>query len=139
MTATTTDPTGGTSEFSAPSTVKDGVAPTVEKILPAANATGVAPGTNVSASYSEAMKSSSINTSTFKLRKAGTSTSVAASVTYDAATRKATLNPNASLTRGTTYVATVSSDAKDPAGNALDQRPGTTGNQSKVWRFTITK
>ena len=85
------------------------------------------------------MNPSTVNTTTVKLKKAGTSTSVGATVTYDAAARKATLDPKAGLTRGATYVATVSSGAKDLAGNALDQNAATSGSQPKTWKFTIVK
>jgi dipeptidyl aminopeptidase/acylaminoacyl peptidase len=117
----------------------DATAPRVDKVEPAENATGVSPTANVSASFSETMNPSTVNTTTFKLRKAGTSTSVGATVTYDAAARKATLDPNAGLTRGATYVATVNTGAKDLAGNALDQNATTSGSQPKTWKFTVTK
>jgi uncharacterized protein YndB with AHSA1/START domain len=74
---------------------------------------------------------------TFTLRRAGSSTTVAAIVTYNATTRTATLNPNANLRRGATYIATVRIGARDLAGNALDQNPNTGGNQPKTWRFTV--
>jgi hypothetical protein len=48
------------------------------------------------------------------------------------------LNPSANLQRGATYKAVVSASARDLAGNALDQNPTFTGNQMKVWFFTIS-
>ncbi len=117
--------------------VKDTTAPKVNRVVPAENATGVGPAANVSAFFSEAMRVGSINTNAIKLYKAGTTTPLAAAVSYDAATKKATLNPNANLQRGAKYKAVVSAGAKDVAGNALDQNPSVTGNQSKVWFFTV--
>jgi hypothetical protein len=132
ITATATrDFTFDTSEFSAPKTVKDATPPTVKRVTPAENATGVAPSANVSAFFSEAMKASTIDNTTVKLRKAGTTTSVAASVAYDAVNKKAVLNPKSNLKAGATYVATVSTAARDVAGNALDQ--------NKTWKFTVKK
>jgi CSLREA domain-containing protein len=131
--------TGDTSEFSAPRLVTDGKAPTVVSVSPAQNATGVSPSANVSAVFSEAMTPSTINASTVTLKRAGATTKVGATVTYSTAGKKATLNPNANLKRGATYVATVTSGAKDVAGNALDQSPGLAGNQPKSWKFTVRR
>jgi Bacterial Ig-like domain len=98
---------------------------------------GVAAGANVIATFSEAMRASTIDTTTFKLRKSGTSTNLPATVTYNSSTRKATLNPNANLQSGATYVATVTTGAKDQAGNSLDQNSTTAGNQAKSWSFKV--
>ena len=83
------------------------------------------------------MQASTINTTTFRLRKSGTTTNVAAALSYDPATKRATLNPNANLQAGATYVATVTTGAKDLAGNQLDQNPNTSGNQAKSWQFKV--
>jgi len=72
----------------------------------------------------------------FKLFKKGSTTQIAAQVSYDAATDSATLNPN-NLRRGVTYKAVVSTVAKDLAGNRLDQDDSTAGLQQKVWFFEI--
>ena len=112
--------------------------PTVTSTGPADNATGISPGANVRATFSEAMQAGTINANTFKLRKAGSSTNVTTAVSYDPATNRATLNPNADLRAGATYVATVTTGATDQAGNQLDQNPSTAGNQSKSWKFKVT-
>ena len=118
--------------------------PKVTSTNPANKATGIAPGANVKATFSEAMDAittdgdpSTIKTATFKLKKAGTTNFLGATVTYDSATKKATLNPSANLQSGATYVATVTTGAKDLAGNALDQNPTTAGNQAKTWTFKV--
>ncbi|HEV3476638.1 MAG TPA: Ig-like domain-containing protein, partial [Rubrobacteraceae bacterium] len=126
-------------------TVIDGTAPTVRTITPTDGSTGVSPTANVRATFSEAMNEASVEATdpttgkptTFTLRRAGTSTTVAAIVTYNATTRTATLNPGANLRLGATYIATVRTGAKDLAGNALDQNPNTAGNQPKTLRFTV--
>jgi hypothetical protein len=112
-------------------------APKVTSTVPAANATGVAPGVDVTATFSEAMMTSSINATTFKLFK-GT-TAIGAVVSYDPITKKATLNPNAHLQRGAKYKAVVSTGATDAAGNALDQDAATSGSQPKQWVFTVRR
>jgi hypothetical protein len=126
-----------TSEFSAPTIVKDATPPTVKSVIPAENASGVSPTANVSAAFSEAMKSSTINATTVTLRKAGSTKNTAAAVTYDAAKKKVTLNPKSGLIRGATYVATVNTGAKDLAGNALDQNKSLAGKQAKTWKFKV--
>jgi hypothetical protein len=106
---------------------------------PANDATGVLRGANVRATFSEAMQASTINTNTFRLRRAGTTTNVASAVSYDPATKWATLDPDANLKAGATYVATVKPPgATDQAGNQLDQDQNTAGNQSKSWQFKVT-
>ncbi len=121
----------------------DTTPPKVLKTNPLAGAKGVSPRTNVTAVFSEAMSANtvrnptSMRSKTFTLRRAGTTTRLAAEVTYDPATRRAVLDPLADLSLGTTYIAAVTTGAKDLAGNALDQNPATTGNQAKVWKFTV--
>jgi CSLREA domain-containing protein len=126
-----------TSEFSAPKTVKDATAPTVKSVVPAENATGVAPSANVSAFFSEAMRASTISATTVTLRKAGATKRVAATVSYDAAKKKATLNPKTNLQHEASYVATVTTGTQDLAGNALDQNASKAGDQPKIWRFKV--
>ena len=75
----------------------------------------------------------------FKLFKQGSTTKLSALVTYDAAAKTATLNPSANLRLGTTYKAVVTTEAKDLAGNQLDQNSSLSGLQQKAWTFTIRK
>ena len=79
---------------------------------------------------------STINKTTFTLRKQNATGFVAATVTYDPSTKTATLDPTNSLKRGATYKASVNLGAQDQAGNALDQNATTSGNQQKSWTFT---
>ena len=81
--------------------------------------------------------SSTINGTTFKLMKAGTTTVIGAVVSYDPTTKKAILNPNANLQLGTRYQAVVTTGAQDLAGNRLDQNTSLSGLQQKAWTFTI--
>ena len=60
-------------------------------------------------------------------------------MSYDAAARRATLNPNANLKPNTRYRAVVTTGARDLSGNALDQDPSATGNQQKIWFFTTRR
>jgi hypothetical protein len=83
------------------------------------------------------MNANSINGTTVKLMKAGTTNLMGAVVSYDATAKKAILNPNANLQLGTKYKAVVTTGAQDVAGNRLDQNPTTAGLQQKAWTFTI--
>ena len=121
----------------------DTTSPRVTSTVPKATATGVAPGANITATFSEAMDAvttdgdpNTINGSTFKLFKAGTTNLIPAVVTYDASTKKAILNPNANLQRGTRYKAAVTTGAEDLAGNQLDQdQDPSNALQQKGWSF----
>ncbi|MDQ3705004.1 MAG: Ig-like domain-containing protein [Chloroflexota bacterium] len=114
--------------------------PKVMSTRPANNATQVAPGVNVTATFSEVMDASTISGTTFKLVRLnadGTTTRATAAVSYDAVTNKAKLDPSSNLSPGRTYKATVTTGAQDLADNPLDQNPNVAGNQSKSWKFTV--
>jgi hypothetical protein len=123
-----------TLKLSAP---RDTQAPKVSSASPASKATGVVPGANITATFSEDMMTNSINNTTFKLSKAGTTSVIGASVSYDPTTKKATLNPDDNLRRGAKYKAVVTTGATDLAGNKLDQNRSQSGLQQKAWTFTI--
>lgn len=115
----------------------DSSAPKVVRTVPAANATGIAPGANVNAFFSEAMKGVSVNGTTFKLFRRGSTTKVGASVSYNASTHQGILNPTKPLIRGATYKAVVTTFARDLSGNRLDQNATLSGLQQKTWSFKI--
>jgi hypothetical protein len=96
----------------------------------------VGPAANVTATFSDEMLPASVMNA-FKLLKKGSTNQIAATVSYDAATHTATLNPTNNLMRGATYKAVVTTVAKDKAGNRLDQDGSTAGLQQKVWFFEI--
>jgi len=99
----------------------DTTPPTVTSVTPASGATLVSTATMVTATFSEAMNASTITTATVVLRDPS-NTIVPATVTYNATTRVATLDPSQALNSLTTYTATVvggSGGVKDAAGNPL--------------------
>ncbi len=126
-------------------TTGDFTAPTVSSTSPAADATGVAVDTTVSVTFSEAMDSSTITTSSFTLD------SVAGSVSYDSGTYTATFTPSANLSYSTTYTATLSTTITDAAGNPLasayswgfttepEVTPGDANGDGNVNALDITK
>jgi hypothetical protein len=91
-------------------------APTVISVTPPNATTGVCPSTVVTATFSEAMNPSTINTTTFTLTGPGT-TPVAGVVTYAAST--ATFTPTNPLALNIVYTATITTSAIDVFGNAL--------------------
>ena len=107
------DPILGTPPF--------GTAPTVTATSPVSATpvvTGVAVDTRVTATFSKPMSSATLTPTTFTLA-CPAATPIAATVTYDAATRVATLTPTVVLPPGTLCVATVTTAAQDTTGIAL--------------------
>lgn len=109
-------------------TTADTEAPTITETRPAPRATDVLASTNVTATFSEAMTASTINTGTFKLDRASDGSPATATVAYDAASKTATLDPGSDLAANTTYTATVTTGVQDGAGNPLAS--------TVVWSFT---
>jgi len=110
----------------------DTVAPTATSTTPTDRATGVSPAGAIVVVFSEAMNPATITTTTFFVKpKQGGGNAVAATVTYDPATNKATLQPTSALATQTAYNATLSggtSGVKDLAGNSF--------NNNYTWTFT---
>jgi hypothetical protein len=105
-------------------TLADVIAPTVISTVPANAATGVAFNTKVSATFSKSMDPSTVTGTTFTLKQ-GT-TAVSGLVTYGGTT--ATFSPAANLLPNSVYTATITTGAKDLAGNVLVS--------DYVWSFT---
>jgi hypothetical protein len=131
--AKATDAAGNTSSASnSVSVTVDKSAPKVDSVIPKEDATGVGRTTNVTATFSEKMMASSINGTTFKLFKKGSTTKIGASVVYpdpNSLPYTAKLDPTNSLRSGVTYKAVVTTGAKDVAGNPLAQQYS--------WFFTV--
>jgi hypothetical protein len=109
----------------------DTTPPAVATLSPGADATGVNPGSDVLARFSEDVDPATVTASTFTLSPAGGGAQMTASVSYDAATARATLDPAAALAEQTTYAATLvggSAGVKDAAGNGMAA--------SEAWSFT---
>ncbi len=104
--------------------VPDTTAPTVSSSIPADGATGVSLNGNITATFSEGMDPATITTSTFTLTQSGTP--VVGAVTYVGTV--ATFDPTGNLTASTLYTGTITTGAKDLAGNALAV--------NKTWSFT---
>jgi hypothetical protein len=83
------------------------------KHRPPCQRNGVARTIDVKVTFSEGTDGSSITPDTFKLFKKGSTTKIAATVSYEASTATATLNPGRDLTSGVTYKAVVTTGTKD--------------------------
>lgn len=92
--------------------------PLVMLTNPANEATGVLINTKITATFSEAIDSSTITAATFTVTGPGT-TPVSGNVTYAAVGSSATFTPAENLTLNTFYTVTITTDVQDLAGNAL--------------------
>ncbi|MDQ5863238.1 MAG: S8 family serine peptidase, partial [Actinomycetota bacterium] len=102
-------------------------APTVTAKSPAAQSTAVPAASNVTATFSKAVQG--VGTGTFVLRNAA-GTSIPATVSYNATTKTATLDPSSNLAADVTFTATLVGGAtaiRDTAGTPL---------ASTSWTFT---
>ncbi|WP_243688512.1 Ig-like domain-containing protein [Geotalea toluenoxydans] len=104
----------------------DATPPTIVSVSPLSGGTSVPVSTLVSATFSEAMDAATITSASFTL-KAG-ATSISGSVAYDNGIFAATFTPLSALANSTTYTATITTTAKDLAGNAL--------TSTYTWTFT---
>jgi hypothetical protein len=99
--------------------VANAVAPTITVTNPASAASPVPFDKTISATFSAAMDPTTITNATFTLAVAGGGASVTGTVAYDSTSQIATFTPSANLIGNTQYTATISSQVKDLAGNAL--------------------
>jgi hypothetical protein len=102
----------------------DNALPMIHATDPLNNATGIARNKVISLTFNEAMDASTITSTTFTVKQ-GT-LAVAGAITYSGMT--ATFTPSASLSSNTAYSVTITTGAKDVAGNALAS--------STSWDFT---
>jgi hypothetical protein len=98
--------------------------PTISNVSPQDGAADIRIDTVITATFSEAMDSSTINAESFTL--AGSA--VSGTVTYDPATYTATFTPDADLEYDHEYTATLSTAITDLAGNPLAE--------PYTWSFT---
>jgi Ice-binding-like/Bacterial Ig-like domain len=108
-------------------------APTITLTSPADTDVNVVLNKAVNATFSAAMDPVTITApGTFTLAVAGAGgAAVSGNVTYDSASHIATFTPLVNLTATTHYTATITTAAKDLAGNAL-----AAGTKANPWSFT---
>ena len=98
------------------SSAPDTTPPTIASASPSYNANSVSVGDNITITFSEAMDSSTINSTNITVID-NSSNVVNGIWTYSGTT--ATFNPSSDLNYGTTYTVTVGTGVKDSAGNNL--------------------
>lgn len=102
-----------------------GVCPVVLSTIPANGALGVPFNQVISVTFNEAVNPSTINASTFIVKKAD-GTAVTGNVSYSGTT--ATFTPTSLLSANTTYTGRITTGVKDTNGNALQT--------DYVWTFS---
>jgi Tol biopolymer transport system component len=102
---------------------RESLSPNVDSTSPANNAKSVGVGAAITATFSEPMSGSTIDTNTFTLDNGTTGT-----VTYDANSSTATFTPTSKLDYDTTYTATITTAVQDLAGNPM--------SADYTWSFT---
>jgi hypothetical protein len=103
--------------------------PTVMQTSPASDATQVSGLLPVRATFSQALDPATVTGQTFSLEGPG-GAAVPASVTYDNATRTATLQPTAALAASATYTARLTTGIRNTRGTALPS--------AVTWSFTTS-
>jgi hypothetical protein len=107
--------------------IGDTTAPTVISVIPVNVSTAVPINGYITATFSEAMKSETINTTTFTVVG---STAAAGSIILNSSGTTAIFTPSANLSINTVYTATITIGAQDVEGNALAS--------AYVWTFTTS-
>ena len=97
----------------------DVVPPTVTATFPANGAVNVDPASTLTATFSETMNAASLTTASFVVRTTTGGTAVTGAVTYSVATRTLSFVPATRLAGNTGYTATITTAARDSAGNAM--------------------
>src|SRR2546426_506432 len=105
----------------------DTTRPTVSSTVPANGAGAVAINQTINATFSKAMNPLTINTASLRVTGPG-GTAVTGTVGYDVTSKIATLTPASTLAPNAVYTATITTGARDLAGNALAA--------NFVWSFT---
>ena len=99
-------------------------APKIVSVTPANAATEIPITQNITVTFDEEMDPATINTGSLFV-KVDTGFPMAATVTYNAETKTATLNPAADLVAGKTYFVTVGATAKSTSGLSVEGAPYT--------------
>jgi hypothetical protein len=101
----------------------DTTPPSVVSTIPLNGATGVSINSSISATFSEAVRESTLTASTFKVES-----NVTGSLALGNGGKTVTFTPTTNLHYSTTYTVTITTGIRDLAGNAL--------KANYVWTFT---
>lgn len=113
------DDTANLYEIEDVASMGDDVAKPTATTVPDDTDTGVAVGSNLTATFSEDIRQTDINTNNFILIKATDGSIVPGTLTYTLATKTATFSPASNLDAETAYIWTIAR-VRDIAGNMMD-------------------
>ena len=105
-------------------------------VTPPDGATDVEAGTNVTAAFSTPMDASSLVPDSFTLTDLISGKTVKSQVSYDAASKTATLDPQSPLSPGHVYEATLVNTASGKKAAVRDAE-GNPLSSERSWRFTV--
>ena len=125
------DGLGGEDSGTVTIAVRDTIPPRITRVSPVPLSKRVNRLANLTATFSEPMWAATLNRTTVRLVRNGTTSSVRATVRYDAAGRRAILDPRKALVRGATYRAVVTTGVRDRSGNRLPA--------AKRWSFRVRR
>src|SRR5262245_60315051 len=91
----------------------------ITSIMPAASAVNVNPANNVVVTFSETMNAATITTSNIQLKDAGNQV-VPATISYDALSKTAVLDPTPTLNQSAAYTITIKGGSSGVAGSGGD-------------------
>jgi ubiquitin len=105
----------------------DKTAPTISRVFPTENATGISLNTTVAITFSEAMNDAFLTAAQLSVKDAAGNT-VSGNWAVSGDRTIATFTPGAALPQFTTFTVSVSTGVRDPAGNPVAA--------AKTWTFT---
>jgi hypothetical protein len=108
--------------------VTDTSPPQLMSTTPAHNSTAVGLNLAITATFNEAIDPATVTPSTLSLVADATGVAVGGTVSYENSSRTAILRPQADLSAGAAYTATVAAEVADLAGNKL--------LESYTWQFS---
>ena len=113
----------------------DAKAPRVATMVPSPGAGRVSRRVKVRATFSEAVRPSTLGPATIRLTRQGSPRRVPGRLRHDADRARVVFTPRAPLRGATTYRVRVGNGVRDLAGNRLDQDGGARGDQPATWQF----
>lgn len=111
-------------EIRFPKSSADTTPPTISSTVPTANATGVSRTADITITFSESMKASTLNNNNIFIMKDSDSSVVEGTMTYNTAQTVVTFNPTNSLEATTSYTLYITDNVMDVAGNRLANHVG---------------
>ena len=97
----------------------DIVPPVVTSTFPSSGQGGVSALATITATFSESLDPTTVNTSTVLVTAAATGVGIAGTVSYNSSLQQAIFLPSSTLAANTSYTVTLTTGIKDIAGNPM--------------------